>query len=408
MVNGRPPFQGETPVAVASKHVRDLPPLPSELKPGIPPALEAVIMKAMAKDPQNRYENTLDLRADLLRFADGIPVVAGAAAATLAQSAVGTTGVLSTATTTQALTGTPPPETIPPEEEATKTRTRRLVLLLIALLVVLAVVAFFLLRSFGVIGGDGSFSMPDVVGQPLAAATTTLHQDGLTTTTTAQQPSDKAVGTVLASTPAKGRSVKKGDSVALVVSSSRSRRGHGARGRRPVGLQRRAPPAGGEPQLQGSTRTEHRGPEHRALAEPSRERRESENRFGRDPDDSRADQHRRGAQPDRSVPDPGGQRPRRRGSARRCHQRGVLETIGSGLVIFSTPSSGTPVQKNSAVGLVVSTGPCQAPTTLPPPTTTTTTVPPTTTTTVPPTTTPTTTPTTVPPTTTTPTTVPPT
>src|SRR5271156_4592126 len=71
MVTGRPPFLGDTPVAVASKHVRDHPPAPRELNPAIPPTFEAIILKAMAKDPAHRYTTAEDLRADLLRFNEG-------------------------------------------------------------------------------------------------------------------------------------------------------------------------------------------------------------------------------------------------------------------------------------------------------------------------------------------------
>src|SRR5579884_3326851 len=49
MLTGRPPFRGETPVSVASKHVRDVPPLPRDLNPAVPPAMQAVVMKAMSK-----------------------------------------------------------------------------------------------------------------------------------------------------------------------------------------------------------------------------------------------------------------------------------------------------------------------------------------------------------------------
>ena len=76
MVTGRPPFLGDTPVAVASKHVRDHPPAPRELNPSIPPTFEAIILKAMAKDPAHRYATAEDLRADLLRFNEGRTVLA--------------------------------------------------------------------------------------------------------------------------------------------------------------------------------------------------------------------------------------------------------------------------------------------------------------------------------------------
>src|ERR1700728_14434 len=76
MATGRPPFLGDTPVAVASKHVRDHPPAPRELNPSIPPTFEAIILKAMAKDPAHRYGTAEELRADLLRFTEGRSVAA--------------------------------------------------------------------------------------------------------------------------------------------------------------------------------------------------------------------------------------------------------------------------------------------------------------------------------------------
>src|ERR1700688_3497374 len=77
MVTGRPPFMGDTPVAVASKHVRDHPPAPREVNPGVPPDLEAIILKCLAKSPDHRYATAEELRADLLRFNEGRAVEAG-------------------------------------------------------------------------------------------------------------------------------------------------------------------------------------------------------------------------------------------------------------------------------------------------------------------------------------------
>ena len=71
MVTGRPPFLGDTPVAVASKHVREHPPAPREINPGVPPDLEAIILKCLAKSPDHRYATGDDLRIDLLRFREG-------------------------------------------------------------------------------------------------------------------------------------------------------------------------------------------------------------------------------------------------------------------------------------------------------------------------------------------------
>ena len=77
MVTGRPPFVGESPVSVASKHVRENPPAPREINPAVPPDLEAIILKCMAKSPEYRYATGDDLRVDLLRFREGRAVSAG-------------------------------------------------------------------------------------------------------------------------------------------------------------------------------------------------------------------------------------------------------------------------------------------------------------------------------------------
>ncbi len=74
LVAGRPPFVGDSPVAVAYQHVREVPPLPSTLNPEIPRALDSVTMKALAKNPQNRYQSAGDMGADLSRILADQPV----------------------------------------------------------------------------------------------------------------------------------------------------------------------------------------------------------------------------------------------------------------------------------------------------------------------------------------------
>src|SRR5271167_579599 len=172
MAVGRPPFTGDSPVAVASKHVRDMPVLPREANPTVPPALEAVVMKAMAKDPEDRYGSAEELRADLLRFADGRPVEAGDPGLTSVMAAVGATQAvpMTTGRTMAIPAGAGAGATPNREELERKKRTRRLIVLLIALLVALGVITFFLLRS--VLGGN--VTVPNVVGVPQAAATQTL------------------------------------------------------------------------------------------------------------------------------------------------------------------------------------------------------------------------------------------
>src|ERR1700678_4016374 len=95
MSTGKPPFTGDSPVAVASKHVRDQPVLPRVVNPAIPPAFEAIVMKAMAKSPDDRYATAEEFRAELLRFADGRPVEAGDPATTNMMAPVAATQVVS-------------------------------------------------------------------------------------------------------------------------------------------------------------------------------------------------------------------------------------------------------------------------------------------------------------------------
>src|SRR6478672_265256 len=76
LVCGVAPFVGDSPVSVAYKHVREEAIAPSLRNPDVPHGLEQIIMSALAKDPDHRYQSADDLRADILRFRRGRPLVA--------------------------------------------------------------------------------------------------------------------------------------------------------------------------------------------------------------------------------------------------------------------------------------------------------------------------------------------
>ena len=161
MSTGKPPFTGDSPVAVASKHVRDQPVLPRSVNPAIPAAFEAVVMKAMAKSPDDRYATAEEFRADLLRFADGRPVEATDPGRTTIIAPVGATAPVMVTGQTQALamggggaggldgrrSGVGVAGGASRAEQERQRRIRRMVVLLVTLLVVLAVIAFFLVRA---------------------------------------------------------------------------------------------------------------------------------------------------------------------------------------------------------------------------------------------------------------------
>ena len=71
MLTGEPPFVGDSPVAVAYQHVREDPVPPSQRRAGISPELDAVVLKALTKNPDNRYQTAAEMRADLVRVHSG-------------------------------------------------------------------------------------------------------------------------------------------------------------------------------------------------------------------------------------------------------------------------------------------------------------------------------------------------
>ncbi|HLV57492.1 MAG TPA: Stk1 family PASTA domain-containing Ser/Thr kinase [Natronosporangium sp.] len=73
---GHPPFVGDSAVSVAYQHVREDPRPPSQINPEVTPDIDAVVLKALAKNPANRYQSAAEMRADLLRAAAGRPVLA--------------------------------------------------------------------------------------------------------------------------------------------------------------------------------------------------------------------------------------------------------------------------------------------------------------------------------------------
>ncbi|MEU5788451.1 Stk1 family PASTA domain-containing Ser/Thr kinase [Micromonospora purpureochromogenes] len=76
LICGHPPFVGDSPVSVAYQHVREAPPTPSDINPDVNPAVDAIVLKALSKNPLNRYQSAGEMRADLLRAAAGRPVLA--------------------------------------------------------------------------------------------------------------------------------------------------------------------------------------------------------------------------------------------------------------------------------------------------------------------------------------------
>jgi len=76
LVVGHPPFVGDSPVSVAYQHVREDPRAPSDINPEVTRDVDAIVLKALAKNPLNRYQSSQEMRADALRAVSGRPVLA--------------------------------------------------------------------------------------------------------------------------------------------------------------------------------------------------------------------------------------------------------------------------------------------------------------------------------------------
>jgi beta-lactam-binding protein with PASTA domain/tRNA A-37 threonylcarbamoyl transferase component Bud32 len=179
MVCGVPPFQGDTPIAVAYKHVREEPPRPTVVNPDVPAHLERIILVALAKSPEDRYPSADDFRADLARFRRGqppaaVPAVVGddtgpspTMAVTRATPAVQRTAI-----------GAPVPAGPPPPPQKRR-GAGAFVLALVLLLAVLAGLGYLLADQLGGGGGGGRVEVANVVGKQLEVATGILENDGL-------------------------------------------------------------------------------------------------------------------------------------------------------------------------------------------------------------------------------------
>ena len=71
MLTGQVPFTGDTPLEIAMKHLSEVPKPPSELRPEVPHDLDSVVLRALAKDPSERYQSAEEMDADLARVAEG-------------------------------------------------------------------------------------------------------------------------------------------------------------------------------------------------------------------------------------------------------------------------------------------------------------------------------------------------
>jgi serine/threonine-protein kinase len=211
LLTGRPPFLGDSPVAIAYQHVRENPVPPSRLDPEIPAWADSIVLRAMVKDPAGRYQSAAEMRTDIQRALSGVPVAAPAGyAATQRMGAGPATG--------GPTRGIPGYQYGPEEDRYGGGGGRRTWIWwaagALALLAVLGIVAFFI---FG--GGGGGTPIPLVKGLPVAEAQAQITRAGLKPKVVQQASTTVAKGIVIDTSPAGGNKVAAGSVVTLDVSS---------------------------------------------------------------------------------------------------------------------------------------------------------------------------------------------
>ncbi|MGW3358213.1 Stk1 family PASTA domain-containing Ser/Thr kinase [Streptomyces bungoensis] len=229
----RPPFVGDSPVAVAYQHVREEPQAPSVFDPEITPEMDAIVLKALVKDPNYRYQSADEMRADIEACLDGQPV-----AATAAMGAVGygggypddqaTTALRSEGGAAAATTMLPPMnpddggygyDDRPDRRRQQKKNNTSTILLVIAGILVL--VGAILIGKWVTSGGagDGKVEVPAFVGQPLKTAQDMADNVGLKLSVTRKPCDNQPRGNVCDQDQPPKKEVDKGETVALTVST---------------------------------------------------------------------------------------------------------------------------------------------------------------------------------------------
>jgi beta-lactam-binding protein with PASTA domain/tRNA A-37 threonylcarbamoyl transferase component Bud32 len=205
MLTGETPFSGESPLSVAYKHVRENPVPPSALNPDLPDALDAIVMKALAKNPDNRYSSALEMREDLERYLSGQAVTA-----TPILPADTMVEPTDTGGGTQVLAA----QESYYEEPQRRSRAWIPVLLVLLLLAAAAVVAF--LFSSDILAPK--VHVPKVVGETQTQAIADLKKAGLGYNVS-KQPNGHKKGEVFKQDPAANSTVSKGGNVTIFVST---------------------------------------------------------------------------------------------------------------------------------------------------------------------------------------------
>lgn len=198
MLTGELPFRGENAVAVALKHIHETPMPPRTVYSAIPESLEAVVLKAMAKDPADRYHSASKMQADLQRCLAGLPIsfVTSHAAETMVGEATGRTQVA---------------------RRAKRPASRRWLLPLLIILALLIAAGGFALAYYFL--SPTTVVVPDLKGKTLAQAQRIVESKSLKLEVAREAYNESvAPGRIISQSPSAGEKIRKDGTVGVVLS----------------------------------------------------------------------------------------------------------------------------------------------------------------------------------------------
>ncbi|WP_405734470.1 Stk1 family PASTA domain-containing Ser/Thr kinase [Streptomyces sp. NBC_00028] len=226
----RPPFVGDSPVAVAYQHVREEAQPPSVFDPEITPEMDAIVLKALVKDPNYRYQSADEMRNDIEACLDGQPVAATAAMGSVGYGYPDDQPTTALRSTDAGATSMLPPmnpddpnyggyDDRPDRRRQKKNNTSTILLVVAAVLVLVGAILIGKWAFSGNNAADDKVAVPTFIGETLDSAKTMATNSDLKLSTSEKTCENQPKGKICSQDPKPGTDVEKQSTINLVVST---------------------------------------------------------------------------------------------------------------------------------------------------------------------------------------------